>query len=56
MVKVMIKRFIKEGNTKDVLTLLKKQRADAMNQRGHLKGETLMSYQNPNSLLVISSW
>ena len=56
MVKVMIKRFIKEGNTKDVLTLLKKQRADAMNQRGHLKGETLMSYQNPHCLLVISNW
>ena len=56
MIKVMIKRHIKEGNAKEVFTLLKEQRAKAMNQRGHLKGETLMSYQNPNSLLVISSW
>ena len=56
MVKVMIKRHIKEGKAKDVFALLKEQRVKAMNQRGHLKGETLMSYQNPNCLLVISAW
>ena len=56
MVKVMIKRYIKEGKAKDVFALLKEQRFKAMNQRGHLKGETLMSYQNPSCLLVISSW
>lgn len=56
MVKVMIKRHIKEDKTKDVFVLLKEQRAKAMNQRGHLQGETLMSYQNPRCLLVISSW
>jgi heme-degrading monooxygenase HmoA len=56
MVKIMIKRHIKEGKAKDVLALLNKQRAKAMNQRGHLKGETLMSYQNPHCLLVISTW
>ncbi len=56
MVKVMIKRHIKEGKAKDVFALLKKQRVKAMNQRGHLKGETLMSYQNPQCLLVISAW
>ena len=56
MVKVMIKRHIKEGKAKDVFALLKEQRVKAMNQRGHLKGETLMSYQNPQFLLVISTW
>ena len=56
MVKVMIKRQIKEGKAKDVFDLLKQQRVKAMNQRGHLKGETLMSYQNPHCLLVISTW
>ena len=56
MVKIMIKRHIKEGKVKDVFDLLNKQRAKAMNQRGHLKGETLMSYQNPHSLLIISTW
>ena len=56
MVKVMIKRHIKEGTAKDVFALLNKQRAEAMNQRGHLTGETLMSYQKPHCLLVISTW
>jgi heme-degrading monooxygenase HmoA len=56
MVKVMIKRHLKEGKAKDVFSLLKEQRVNAMNQRGYLKGETLMSYQNPRCLLVISSW
>jgi heme-degrading monooxygenase HmoA len=56
MVKIMIKRHIKEGKVKDVFELLKKQRTKAMDQRGHLQGETLMSYQNPHCLLVISTW
>ena len=56
MVKIMIKRHIKEGKAKDVFALLNKQRAKAMNQRGHLTGETLTSYQNPHCLLVISTW
>ena len=56
MVKVMIKRQIKEGKAEEVFALLKKQRVKAMNQRGHLKGETLMRYQNPGCLLVISTW
>ena len=56
MVKVMIKRHLKEGKAKDVFALLNKHRANAMNQRGYIKGETLMSYQNPRGLLVISTW
>ena len=56
MVKILIKRHIKEGKVKDVFALLNKQREKAMKQRGHLKGETLTSYQNPHSLLVISTW
>ena len=56
MVKVMIKRHIKEGKLKDVFALLNEQRAKAMNQRGHLKGETLTRYQNPHFLIVISTW
>ena len=56
MVKVMIKRHIKKGMLKDVYSLLKEQRAKAMNQRGHVRGETLSRYQNPHCLLVISMW
>jgi heme-degrading monooxygenase HmoA len=56
MVKVMIKRHIKKGMLKNVYSLLKEQRAKAMNQRGHVRGETLSRYQNPHCLLVISMW
>jgi heme-degrading monooxygenase HmoA len=55
-VKVMIKRHIKEGKTKEVFALLNKHRAEAMNQKGYVTGETLMSYNNPHHLLVISTW
>ncbi len=55
-VKVMIKRHIKEGKTKDVFALLNKTRSDAMNQRGYITGETLMSYNDPHRLLVVSTW
>ncbi|MGD9058605.1 MAG: antibiotic biosynthesis monooxygenase [Desulfobacterales bacterium] len=55
-VKVMIKRHIKEGKAKDVFALLNKHRSNAMNQKGYITGETLMSYQNPHCLLVISTW
>ncbi len=55
-IKVMITRHIKEGKAKDVFALLYKHRSNAMNQKGYIKGETLMSYQDPLCLLVISTW
>ena len=55
-VKVMIKRHIKKGKSKDVFALLNKTRSDAMNQTGYITGETLMSYNDPHRLLVISTW
>ena len=56
MVKIMIKRQVKNGMLKEVYTLLKEQRARAMNQKGHVRGETLSKYQNPRCLLVTSMW
>ena len=35
VVKVMIKRKLKEGKTREVFALLNKFRSDAMNQRGY---------------------
>ena len=55
-VKVMIKRHIKEGKAKGVFALLNKHRSNAMKQKGYITGETLMSYQDPHHLLVISTW
>jgi heme-degrading monooxygenase HmoA len=56
MVVIMIKRHVKNGMLKEVYSLLREQRAKAMKQRGHVKGETLSRYQNPNYLLVSSMW
>ena len=56
IVKVMIKRKIKEGKARDVFALLNKFRSDAMNQVGYITGETLMNHDNPREILVISMW
>ena len=56
MVRILIKRHIKEGALKDVYPLVNEQRAKAVKQRGYVKGETLSRYQNPNCLLVFSMW
>ncbi len=56
LVKVLIKRKIKEGKTREVFALLNKFRRDAMNQKGYISGETFFSYDDPQELLVISTW
>jgi heme-degrading monooxygenase HmoA len=56
MVKVMIKRHIKEGKEAEVLELLKKLRFIVLDQEGYISGETLISTDNPLKLIVISTW
>ena len=56
IVKVMIKRKIKEGKSRDVFALLNKFRSDAMNQKGYICGETLINHDHPREILVISMW
>jgi heme-degrading monooxygenase HmoA len=56
VVKVMIKRKIKEGKAREVFALLNKFRSDAMNQRGYISGETLLNHDDPREILVISMW
>jgi heme-degrading monooxygenase HmoA len=56
IVKVMIKRKIKEGKARDVFALLNKLRSDAMTQKGYISGETLINHDNPREILVISIW
>ena len=56
VVKVMIKRTIQEGKTREVFALLNKFRSDAMNQKGYVSGETLINHDNPREILVVSTW
>lgn len=56
LVKVMIKRRFREGNTKEIVTLLNELRTGAMQQAGYVSGETLVSQKTPQHLLVIATW
>ena len=55
-VKVFIKRHIKEGQVEKVLSLLADFRKSAMNQPGHVSGETLVNHYDPNCVVVVATW
>ncbi|MCX7816336.1 MAG: antibiotic biosynthesis monooxygenase [Syntrophales bacterium] len=55
-VKVFIRRQIPQGKEKEVLDLVKELRKLAVNQPGYISGETLVSADDPNKFLVISTW
>lgn len=56
VVKVLIKRRIKEGKAREVFTLLNKFRSDAMDQKGYITGESLIDHDDPQKILVIATW
>lgn len=55
-VKVLIKRRFKEGKAKEVITLLNELRSEAMAQTGYITGESLISIDDPQKVLVIGTW
>jgi heme-degrading monooxygenase HmoA len=56
LVKVLIRRKFKKGRAKEVNALLNEFRAGAMNRKGYVSGHTLVSADDPQALLVISTW
>jgi len=56
LAKVLIQRSFKTGHTKEIVALLNDMRSAAMGQSGYLSGLTLMDPDNPNKMLVISTW
>jgi len=56
MVRIMIKRNVKKGEEGKVREALKDFRAAALYQRGYITGETLVRTDDPNIILVISTW
>jgi antibiotic biosynthesis monooxygenase (ABM) superfamily enzyme len=56
IVKVFIKRRIREGKESQVLSLLKQMRTKAMDYDGYISGETLISATNPMEVMVVSNW
>lgn len=56
IVRVFIKRQIEAENEKVVYGLLRELRADAMQQQGYISGETLIRADDPQKIIVISTW
>jgi heme-degrading monooxygenase HmoA len=54
--KILIKRRFKPGNTPQIVSLLNEIRALAMTQKGYMSGETLIKSEDPNVMVVISTW
>lgn len=55
-VKILIKRTVPADKEKELMPLLKKLRNLGVNQPGYISGETLKNVDNPNEVLVISTW
>jgi heme oxygenase (mycobilin-producing) len=55
-VKVLITRRFKKGTIRDAYKLLMQLRAMVTVLPGYLSGQTLISAEDPNKLLVISTW
>ncbi len=56
LVRVIIKRQIKSENERVVYALLKELRAEAIQQQGYFSGETLIRADDPQKIIVISTW
>lgn len=55
-VKVLIKRKIKNGKLSEASKLLIKARYAAMGQLGYISSETLTDCNEPNNVVVVSTW
>lgn len=55
-VKMLIKRKFKEEALKNASAMLIKARTNAMGNKGYISTETLVSYDDPQSVLIISMW
>jgi len=56
VIKVLIRRLIKDNKIGEVDELLKKLRVGAMNQSGYISGETLINQNDSRHLMVVSIW
>ena len=56
LVKVFIKRCFTKGKNDEIVSLLNEFRSGAMDQEGYVSGETLVSAEDPQKLLVIGTW
>jgi len=55
-VKVLIKRRFKNANSRNVSKVIVESRKHAMAENGYISSETLCSSDDPNLILVLSTW
>ncbi len=55
-VKILIRRKFKEDALKNASAMLVKARTNAMGNEGYISTETLVNYDDPQSVLIISMW
>ena len=55
-VKILIKRKFKKEALKEAATMLIKARTNAMGNKGYISTETLVNYDDPQSVLIMSMW
>lgn len=56
LAKILINRHFKPGNEKEILNLLNNLRSIAMQQPGYVSGLTMFAPDDPNNMMVISTW
>ena len=56
LTKVLIKRRFRKENEREILHLLNQLRAKAMGMAGYVSGITMISAEDPQAMLVISTW
>ena len=56
LAKILINRQFKSGKEKEILDLLNKLRSIAMQQPGYVSGLTMSAPDDPNNMMVISTW
>jgi len=56
IVKILIERKVKRGKESEFTRLWRELRTRAISVEGYISGETLRSVDDPNHVLVISTW
>ncbi len=56
IVKIIIRRTVPREKAKELIPLIRQLRMLATGQSGYISGETLKSFDIPDSYLVISNW
>ena len=54
--KIIIRRKFVKNKKKEIIALLREFRSGALNQPGYVSGETLTSADDPQTMVVISTW